>query len=138
MDGITINLDLNRLSRAEQIWLWRRRQQNTTGRVRGRGGACMSINEAAALLNLPVSVYIAAENGNEDHVGRVLEEIKKFNSSTRTTQGERCQLARRRTGATVEELCQALSGISKPTFYSREALGHPDIVALWQARGYTF
>lgn len=138
------NLDLERLTEGERIWLWRRRQENTTGRSRGRGGNRMSSNEAAALLQLPLHVYSAAENENaRDHreASRVVSDaIRALGGALRVkpSPGEQCALARRRSSIEVAELCQRLGGISKPTFFSREANGDPELLDLWRARGYSF
>jgi hypothetical protein len=35
-------------------------------------------------------------------------------------------------------LCAAMGGISKPTLYRREREAHPELVAMWQARGFSF
>jgi len=136
-------MDLKKPTTAERIWLWRRRQQNTTGRAKGRGGARMSVGEAAAMLNLPFTIYANAEGRIDDDIEAqqlvmsVIEEsggVLKF----KPTEAELCALARRRSGAAVGDLCRALGGISAPTFYAKENAGDADLVDLWRARGYEF
>lgn len=131
------NFDLKALTPAEQIWLWRRRQASTNGRARGRGGAKMSANEAASVLAVRVEDYCAAERG--ENPGIALDSIRERGEPLRRpSPGEGCALARRRAAAPVEEICAALGGISKPTFYAREAAGDPELVALWRERGFSF
>lgn len=132
-----IEFKLWQLTSAELIWLWRRRHPSTNGRLKGRGGARMSMNEAAALLSLETGVYANAENGQDAStvVSAILEAGGSFDMATRS---EKCALARRRSGDDVDSLCRALGGISKPTFFVRENEANPEIVRMWEARGFSF
>lgn len=132
-----VNLNLRQLSRPERIWLWRHRQRSTTGRVVGRGGARMSIGEAAAQLGVSSELYRRVENGQAPEYERMIADLLPSVGAAALTTAEQCQLARLRSGATVEELCAELGGISRPSFFAREEAGHPELVALWQARGFT-
>lgn len=136
MDG---NLDLTKVSPAEKIWLWRRRHSSTNGRIKGRGGSRMSLNEAAALLSLDTESYSEAEAGKHPNTYVTLAAIQEVGGSfDPITPSEACALARRRSGEDVDSLCRALGGISKPTFFARENEGHPEVVEMWEARGYSF
>lgn len=135
-----LNLDLQQLTRAERIWLWRRRQDTTTGRVYGKGGSRMSVAEAAAALGIPVTVYRRVERGElVEHEGKVVEAIHaRGYRFLQPSVAELCSLARRRAAADIEGLCAALGGISRPTFFAWETLGAQALVDLWRARGFTF
>lgn len=143
MDALTYEpLNLSRVTRAERVWLWRHRQLTTSGRVTGRGGKRLSANEAAALLGFSPELYLSVENGTSTAFeGAVIDAIILLGQqvpSRKLSFGERCALARRRAKSNVEELCVALGGISKPTYYAREDAGAADLVALWRSRGYSF
>lgn len=134
------NLDLQDILPYERIWLWRRRQENTNGRTRGRGGRRMSANEAAAFLSVPVGTYCAAEQGDITASVSVIEALEalKQDLSFEAEPGELCALARRRSRVEVEDICRGLGGISKPTFFARENNGEDELTKFWEARGYTF
>lgn len=139
--GLRNSMDLRQMTDAERIWLWRRRQRNTTGRARGRGGLRMSFGEAAARLHLATSLYTAAENGTDRSAERmVIEAIDAVGETVRgrASPAEMCALARRRAAEPLEDLCRALGGVSKPTFFAREKEGSPELIDLWRARGYDF
>lgn len=145
----TLNLNLNRLTKAEKLWIWRRRNPSSVGRGTGsqrrggrygRGGAKMSANEAAAVLGVSPDQYCRAEGG--ENVDYVLDlAVSMTGAETEVvsyiTLPEACALARRRSGASLNQLCASLGGISKPTFLKREAMAHPEVIAMWKARGYT-
>lgn len=134
-----MDLDLKTLTRAERIWLWRRRQLSPNGRRRGRAGAAMTENEAAALLALDLRIYQLAERGDDNCISLVTTAIRAVGGRlSGPTPSEACALARRRGGADVMSLCAAMGGISKPTLYRREKEAHPELVAMWQARGFSF
>lgn len=132
-----MELDLNKITEAERIWLWRRRHPSPNGRTKGRGGARMSMSEAAALLSLEPEIYADSEAGQD--TDEVLMAIRDAGGSfEQMTPSEACALARRRSGEDVETLCRALGGISKPTFFVRENEAHPELVRLWAMRGFSF
>lgn len=134
-----MDLDLKNLTKSEHIWLWRRRHPSTTGRVRGRGGSCMSENEAAALLKIKLETYQAAEREDAAACSEVVSAIRSLGDRlNRPTPAEACALARRRAAIYVDDLCQIMGGISKPTFYLREKQAHPEMVRMWEQRGFTF
>lgn len=134
-----MDLDLRNPSRAERIWLWRRRQLSPNGRRTGRAGRAMTENEAAALLDVPLSVYQGAEDSSEADVSAVVSAIRATGGTLPgPTPSEACALARRRAGTEVMALCAAAGGISKPTLYKREREAHPELVRMWEQRGFTF
>lgn len=132
--------DLKRLTTAERIWLWRRRQQSTNGRAKGRGGSRLSLGEAAAMLGLTSSIYAASEEGDNSAEMIVVEAIETLGGALkfRPSTAELCALARRRSAEPVDDLCRALGGISRPTYFARELAGDTELVDLWRARGYNF
>lgn len=132
--------DLKKITTAERIWLWRRRQQNTNGRARGRGGSRLSLGEAAAMLGVTTPIYGAAEEGDRSAEMVVVEAIENRGGALkfRPTAAELCALARRRSGAPVDDLCRELGGISKPTFFSKEGAGDAELIDMWRARGFSF
>ena len=141
MNDVTLGvseMNLRRLTPSERIWLWRRRRPSTTGRVLGRGGSRMSMGEAAAHLNLPTATYVAAESGNDPDIVQIVLDLLGDDVKQRPSVAELCALARRRSRVEVDDLCRAMGGISRPTFFARETEGSPELIDLWRARGYEF
>jgi hypothetical protein len=99
----------------------------------------MTENEAAALLALPLDTYQRAERDDEACGAVVAGAIRAIGGRlTGPTPAEACALARRRDRSEVMSLCAAMGGISKPTLYRREREAHPELVAMWLARGFSF
>jgi hypothetical protein len=140
IDEETTDRDLRQVTRAELVWLWRRRQPTALGHTRGRNGARMTANEAASALGFRPEVYCAVERGGSPYEDAVLAAVMRERGSwlAQPTVAELCVLARRRAAAGVPELCSALGGVSKPNFYDMERRGEPSLVALWRERGFEF
>jgi hypothetical protein len=134
-----VNFDLRTLTRAERIWLWRRRQPTGLG-GRGRNGSHLSASEAAPLLGFNVSAFLEAERGcDSPYEAAVWEAVREREpNGSAPDLAELCALARRRSKTSVLEACAALGGVSKPYFSKLEVAGADELVAFWQARGYVF
>jgi transcriptional regulator with XRE-family HTH domain len=112
------NKDLTDQTFGEQLWLWRRREgfKQTT---------------AAARLGMGRTTYWKHETDQVEF------ELPRWWRDPPQTVGELCALARRRTGWSLRKTA-AKVGVSHVILLRREACGHLDLRAFWEARGFQF
>jgi hypothetical protein len=137
--------DLGCLAASERLWVWRRRQLSTNGRLLGRVGAGMSQAEAAAMLGIPrTQDYRALEVGVVDIVyntkGEVPPRLRALLTALgplRPTASELCRVARRREVMNLPAASVA-TGWSHVYYLAAERVGDPALVRFWEDRGYRF
>ena len=128
--------DLTIITPGERLFLWRHRQNS---RLRGwsrwsrkyRNGSVLSVRNAAYELRVGERKYIEMEKDRAPIDG--LEWLRIGN----ITLGERCLLARRRSGALLTEICHNI-GVSRPKFHELEKIGDPRVISYWRSYGFRF
>lgn len=130
--------DLGQLSPDEHLFLWRRRQKATNGRLMGRVGSSMSRAEAAAELRIDPATYARLESGarpslQDEEICTALEALGVLSP----TLAELCFIARRRSGRPLREI-EAELGVSRVSFHKWERAGNPRLVDHWEAQGFRF
>lgn len=135
----TTDLDLNRLSPAERLFLWRHRQPSTTRpSPTGRGGSAMTQREAAKLLGVSLAAYNKLENELRTLLSVAdVEPLLVAINHLVPTDGELCLLARRRSGRVLSQI-EVESRICRPRFLDLERRGDDAIIGFWRARGFVF
>ena len=135
--------DLEHLTPAEEIWLWRMRWRTRSDRRIGQIGAAASFAEAAALLGMSETHYRQLESGARDATS-VLQEL----GHPVPSEGELCRLARRRAGIQVRKVEDDLL-ISRPVLHAAEGHGQKAqegwaaaarrrLVEYWEEHGFRF
>lgn len=146
--------DLGCLTPSEQLWVWRRRQLSTDGRILGRSGTGMSQAEAAASLGMRTQDYRALEVGETlpDDAAPQIRALLTALGSLRAAPSELCRIARRREGMNLREASVAAGwyaarnietatdavGWSHVHYLATERVGDPALVRFWEDRGYRF
>ena len=144
----SIDLDLNVLSASERLVLWRYRQHATNGRLFGRSGAALTQSEAATRLGISGNTYARLEEGaasamSADKISGLLTALGPLFPSL----GELCFIARRRSGAKLQEVLDSFNRvsetarremISRPWFHQLERAGDPRVIAHWESQGFKF
>lgn len=130
--------DLGHLTIRELLWVWRRRQLATNGRLFGRSGSRMSQREAAEALGLSAQAYRLLERGDTGtlsaaEVATIAEPIDRLEPTT----GELCQIARRRSEELLVDVYESV-GLSRPYYLRLERAGEARAVAFWEERGFRF
>ncbi len=133
--------DLGYLTPSETLWIWRRRQLSTNGRILGRSGAAMSQAEAAASLGVRTQDYRLMETGDDlttfaEASSRVRALLTAL-GPLRATASELCRIARRREAMNLREASLA-TGWSHVYYLAAERVGDPALVRFWEDRGYRF
>ena len=137
------NFDLGDRSVAEELWLWRHRQQSDAGAARGRRAGSMGLPEAAERLGINASQLQKLEHGdavlvNADELSEMIDwEIWQEIDEHEPGLGELCFLARRRSGTPIKDAAAAL-GVTTTTYAKWEMEGDERVVYLWFKRGYRF
>lgn len=138
------NYDLTDRTTAEDIWLWRHRQESQWGPARGRRGGSMAQAEAAELIGISAIQYIKLENGETTLMS--LDDITSLRNwpllrdplgGVLPSPGELCFLARRRSGRPVGSVAADLH-VSTQTYGKLESAGDPRVRAYWMRQGYRF
>lgn len=130
--------DLSQINPDEHLFLWRRRQKATNGRLLGRTGASMSRAEAAEALGMDPNTYTRLESGarlslQDEQICTALEVLGELHP----TLSELCFLARRRSGRPLREIEGEL-GVSRVSFHKWERAGNPRLVDYWEKQGFIF
>ncbi len=130
--------DLGDLAPSERLWIWRRRQLSTNGRILGRSGSAMSQAEAAASLGVRLQDYRLLETGAS--LGDASPRVRALLTALgplRATPSELCRVARRREGMNLPE-ASAATGCSHVYYLAAERVGDPILVQFWEDKGYRF
>lgn len=135
------NHDLTRRTAAENLWLWRHRQDSRLGPARGRRGGSMSQSEAAEIIGVSSTQYVKLENDETTLMS--LDDITRLRSwpllqhPVNPTVAELCFLARRRSGRPVAEIARELK-TTTTSFGKWEADGDLRLRAYWTRQGFKF
>lgn len=130
--------DLGQLNPDEHLFLWRRRQKATNGRLMGRVGSSMSRAEAAAALGIDPATYARLESGarpslQDEKTCTALEALEVLSP----TLAELCFIARRRSGRSLRDIEVELD-VSRVSFHKWERAGNPRLVDYWEKQGFRF
>lgn len=140
-----VDRDLSKLTQAELLWLWRRRQlskhskrkptrQSTVRRM----GRMMTREEASEALGVSENAYARLEVGDallsSDEKSRVRGALAAMAG---VVVGELCAVARRRSGGGLRAAEEAL-GVSRPKMQEMERCGDPRLVRYWESKGFGF
>jgi transcriptional regulator with XRE-family HTH domain len=136
------NRDLYQRDTAENLWLWRHRQQSADSAARGRRANSMSQVEAARHLNLSPAQFTKLESGDSTLMSA--DELAAWTQwpgwqhvHESASIAELCFLARRRSGKSIKEIAKAM-GISTVSYAKFEGEGDDRVRAYWQSQGYHF
>lgn len=136
------NLDLTNRDVAENIWLWRHRQQSDSTSARGRRATSMSQLEAAEKIGLTLTQLTKLENGDSTLTSaQQLAELVAWDGwsklSVTPTTSELCFLARRRSGMSIKQIANQI-GVSTVTFARMEGESDYRVRDFWIGKGYKF
>lgn len=96
-----------------------------------RTGSVLSLKDAAYELHIGERRYIAMEKDRAPIGELVWLRVPNI------TDGERCLLARRRSGLSLTVICQRI-GVSRPKFHELEKTGDPKVITFWRRYGFRF
>jgi transcriptional regulator with XRE-family HTH domain len=140
-----MNFNLNRLSDAEELWLWRMRQPSTATAARGRRSGTMTQAEAAKFLGLSLTRYATLEAGRRitfsiDELPALAFLTVPRESRPELSLREQLILARRRSGLHIRDMMREVRrgfGLSHTRILACEDKADYRLIDFWQARGFT-
>jgi hypothetical protein len=137
--------DLEKLTQAEKLWIWRHRQLSQLSRRKPtrqstvlRDGRRMTRAEAAEILGLTETVYAQLEIGDALLSSEERAAVRaRLVAMGPPTAGELCTIARRRSGGGLRAV-EGVLGVSRPKMMEMERCGAAPLIRYWETHGYTF
>jgi DNA-binding XRE family transcriptional regulator len=96
-----------------------------------RTGSAMSLRDAAYVLRISERKYIDIEKDRAPPDGLIRLRVANI------TTGERCLLARRRSGLSLRKVYKDI-GVSRPKFHELEKIGDLRVISYWRNHGFRF